>query len=139
MRLAPTKAGFSPERLERITDHLTKHYIDPGKIAGCQTLVARHGHVAYFRSLGFMDRERGRPVADDTIFRLFSMTKPITSVALMALYERGYFQLNDSVHRIIPEWRDMTVYVSGEGEHMQTRAPSRPMTIGHLLSHQSGL
>ncbi|MCH7617887.1 MAG: beta-lactamase family protein [Chloroflexi bacterium] len=139
MRLAPTKAGFSPERLERITDHLTKHYIDPGKIAGCQTLVARHGHAAYFRSLGFMDRERGRPMADDTIFRLFSMTKPITSVALMTLYERGLFQLNDPVHRIIPEWRDMTVYVSGEGEQMQTRAPTRPMTIGHLLSHQSGL
>ena len=139
MRLAPTKAGFSPERLERITDHLTRHYIDPSKIAGCQTLVARHGHVAYYRPLGFLDLERRRPMADDTIFRIFSMTKPITSVALMTLYERGYFQLNDPVHRVIPEWRDMMVYVSGEGERMQTRAPIRPMTFRHLLSHRSGL
>ncbi|MCH8814461.1 MAG: beta-lactamase family protein [Chloroflexi bacterium] len=139
MKLAPTEAGFSPERLERITDHLTRHYIDPGKIAGCQALVARRGHVAYFRSLGFLDRERRRPMVDDTIFRIFSMTKPITSVALMTLYERGYFQLNDSVHRVIPEWGDMMVYVSGEGERMQTRAPTRPMTFRDLLSHQSGL
>ncbi len=92
MRLAPTKAGFSPERLERISNHLTRHYINPGKIAGCQTLVARRGHVANFRSLGFLNRERRCPMADDTIFRMFSMTKPIASVALMTLYERGYFQ-----------------------------------------------
>lgn len=139
MQLAPTQAGFSPERLERITDHLTEHYIEPGKIAGCQTLVARHGHIAYVRSLGHMDRERRRPTADDTIFRIFSMTKPITSVALMTLYEKGYFQLNDPVYRVIPEWRDMQVYVSGDGERMQTRAPIRPMTFRHILSHQSGL
>jgi CubicO group peptidase (beta-lactamase class C family) len=67
------------------------------------------------------------------------MTKPITSVALMTMYEQGYFQLNDPVHRVIPEWRDMRVYVSGEGEHMETRPPARPMTFRHILSHQSGL
>jgi len=139
MDLAPKEAGFSPERLERITDHLARNYIEPGKIAGCQTLVARRGQVAYMGSLGHMDRERRRPMTDDTIFRIFSMTKPITSVALMTLYERGYFQLNDPVHRVIPEWRDLQVYVSGEGEQMQTRAPARPMTFRHILSHQSGL
>ncbi len=139
MELAPAAAGFSPERLERITQHLNEQYIAPGKIAGCQALVARRGHVAYHRSLGEMDRERKRPMADDAIFRMFSMTKPITSVALMTLYEQGYFQLNDAVHRVIPEWRDMRVYVSGEGEQMETRAPGRPMTFRHLLSHQSGL
>ncbi|MDP9238713.1 MAG: beta-lactamase family protein [Chloroflexota bacterium] len=139
MELTPEKAGFVPGRLDRITEHLTKNYIEPGKIAGCQALVARHGSVAYFRSLGQMDRERGRPMADDTIFRIFSMTKPITSVALMTLYEQGHFQLNDPVHRVIPEWRDMQVYVSGEGESMQTRVPARPMTFRHILSHQSGL
>jgi CubicO group peptidase (beta-lactamase class C family) len=83
-----------------------------------------------------MDRERQRPMADDTIFRIFSMTKPITSVALMTLYEQGYFQLNDPLHRVIPEWRDMQVYVSGEGErsrHASTRAD-----LPHILSHQSG-
>jgi CubicO group peptidase (beta-lactamase class C family) len=139
MAIAPKEAGFSPERLERITDHLTRSYIEPGKVAGCQALVARRGHVAYLRSLGHMDRERQRPMAEDAIFRIFSMTKPITSVALMTLYEKGYFQLNDPVHRVIPEWREMRVYVSGEGERMQTRAPARPMTFRHILSHQSGL
>ena len=89
MELATKQAGFSGERLERITEHLQRNYVAPGKIAGCQTLVARHGHVAYFRSLGEMDRERKRPMQDDTIFRIYSMTKPITSVALMQLYEQG--------------------------------------------------
>ncbi|HEY8490220.1 MAG TPA: serine hydrolase domain-containing protein [Dehalococcoidia bacterium] len=139
MDLAPEKAGFSAERLERITEHLSRNYVEPGKIAGCQTLVARHGYVAYFKSLGYMDRERAKPMADDTIFRIYSMTKPITSVALMTLYERGYFQLNDPVHRVIPEWRDLQVYVSGEGEAMETRPPKSPVTFRHLLSHTGGL
>ena len=122
MEIAPEKAGFDAGRLSRITEHLQRSYIEPGKIAGCQTLVSRHGHVAYFSSLGLMDRERKRPMRDDTIFRIYSMTKPITSVALMTLYEQGYFQLNDPVHRVIPEWRDQRVYVSGEGESMETKA-----------------
>lgn len=139
MQLAPTQAGLSAERLERITEHLNKHYVAPGKIAGCQALVARHGHVAYFQSLGNMDRERARPMADDTIFRIYSMSKPITSVALMTLYEQGHFQLNDPVHKVIPEWRDHRVWVSGEGTGMETREPARPMTFRHLLSHTGGL
>src|SRR5262249_26493514 len=106
MELATKKAGFSAKRLERITEHLDRNYIQPGKIAGCQTLVARHGHVAYCRSQGSMDLERGKEMRDDTIFRIYSMTKPITSAALMTIYEQGYFQLNDPVSRVIPEWRD---------------------------------
>jgi CubicO group peptidase (beta-lactamase class C family) len=137
--VAPEIAGFAPGRLGRITTHLERNYIEPGKIAGCQVTVARHGHVAYTRSLGMMDRERARPMDDDTIFRIFSMTKPITSVALMTLFEQGYFQLNDPVYRFIPEWRDMRVYVSGEGASIETRRPARPMTMRHILSHQSGL
>jgi CubicO group peptidase (beta-lactamase class C family) len=139
MELAPKRAGFAPERINRITEHLDKNYIEPGKIAGCQTLVARHGHVAYFKSLGLMDRERRKPMADDTIFRLYSMTKPIASVALMTLYERGHFQLNDPVSRFIPAWRDHKVWVSGEGASMETMAPARPMTMRHVLSHTGGL
>jgi CubicO group peptidase (beta-lactamase class C family) len=135
----PQKAGFDPKRLARITDHLRENYIAPGKIAGCATLVARHGHVAYFDVQGYADRERRTPMRDDTIFRIFSMTKPITSVALMQLYERGLFQLNDPVYKAIPEWRDQRVYVSGEGESMETRRPARPLTFRHILSHQSGL
>jgi CubicO group peptidase (beta-lactamase class C family) len=139
MQIAPKAAGLSPERLESITDHLDRNYIAPGKIAGCQALVARHGHVAYFRSLGNMDRERARPMADDTIFRLYSMTKPVTSVALMTLFEQGQFQLNDPVHKFIPEWRDHRVWVAGDGDVMETREPVRPMTMRHVLSHTGGL
>jgi CubicO group peptidase (beta-lactamase class C family) len=137
--IAPAQAGFDASRLQRITDHLNRAYLEPGKIAGCQTLVARHGHVAYFSSLGYADRERNKPVADDTIFRFFSMTKPITSVALMTLYEQGYFQLNDPVYRVIPEWRDHQVWESGDGASMVTRKPKSPMTFRHILSHTSGL
>ena len=104
MDLAHAPSGLSAERLERITDHLTRNYIEPGKIVGCQVAVARHGHSAYSRTFGLMDRERGKPMADDTIFRIYSMTKPITSVALMTLYERGEFQLTDDVSaRLLPE------------------------------------
>src|SRR5271156_4350850 len=139
MELAPKRAGFAPERINRITEHLDRNYVAPGKIAGCQTLVARHGHVAYFKSQVLMYRDPRKPVADDTIFRLYSMTKPITSVALMTLFEQGHFQLNDPVSRFIPAWRDNKVWVSGEGASMGTAAPARPMTMRHVLSHTGGL
>jgi len=139
MELAPKRAGFAPERINRITDHLNRSYIEPGKIAGCQTLVARHGHVAYFKSFGLMDRERRKPMADDTIFRIYSMTKPIASIALMTLYEQGHFQLNDPVSRFIPAWREHKVWVSGAGADMQVLTPEKPMTMRHILSHTGGL
>lgn len=139
MELDPGRAGLSASRLEWITDHVNRHYIEPGKIAGCQVLVSRHGHPAYFKSFGRMDLERDKPMQDDAIFRIYSMSKPITSVALMQLYERGHFQLNDPVYRVLPEWRGHRVWVSGEGEGMQTRQPERPMTFRHVLSHTGGL
>ena len=107
VKIEPDAAGMSEARLERITEHFEENYVAPGKIAGCQITVVRGGHVAYHRSLGLMDRERERPMADDAIFRIFSMTKPIASIALMQLYERGMFQLTDPVHRYIPEWRTL--------------------------------
>ena len=139
MELAPKHTGLSTARLERITDHLERNYIASGKIAGCQVAVARHGHLAYFRSFGQMDRERGKAMADDAIFRIYSMTKPITSVALMSLYERGYFQLNDPVSRFFPSWRDQQVWVSGRGADMQTEAPHRPVSMRDMLCHTGGL
>ena len=139
MELSPGKAGFAQGRLERIADHLSRAYIDNGKIAGCQVAVTRRGHLAYFKSLGQMDRERGKQMADDTIFRIYSMTKPITSVALMTLYERGYFQLNDPVHRFVPEWRDQRVWVSGEGSAMATEKPHRPVSMRDMLCHTGGI
>ena len=139
METSARQAGFDEARLGRVTDHLRQHYVDPGKIAGCQVAVARHGHVAYHASLGARDLERGLPMADDTIFRIYSMSKPITSVALMQLYERGMFQLNDPVHRVIPAWRDQKVYVRGTGERIETRPPDTPMTFRHVLGHTAGL
>jgi CubicO group peptidase (beta-lactamase class C family) len=139
MELAPKETGLSIARLERITDHLERSYIAPGKIAGCQVAVARHGRLAYFRSFGQMDREAGKAMTDDAIFRIYSMTKPITSVALMSLYERGYFQLNDPVSRFFPQWKDHRVWVSGSGEAMVTEPPARPLSMRDMLCHTGGL
>lgn len=139
MELAPKKTGLSTARLERITEHLERNYIAPGKIAGCQVAVARRGHLAYFRSLGQMDREAGKAMADDALFRIYSMTKPIASVALMTLYERGHFQLNDPVSRFFPSWKQHRVWVSGEGSSMVTEAPARPVSMRDMLCHTGGL
>ena len=131
--------GLDADRLERITDHIDRNYIGPAKIAGCQIAVARHGHIAYNKTFGMMDIERNRPTRDDTIYRIYSMTKPITSVALMTLYEQGYFQLNDPVSRYVPSWKNHRVWVSGEGADMVTEAPGRPITFRDVLSHMAGL
>jgi len=139
MKIEAKEADMCPDRLERITHHFNARYIEPGKIPGCQILVVRHGHIAYFRTLGMMDLERQKPMRDDTIFRIFSMTKPIASVALMQLYEQALFQLADPVRRFIPEWQDLQVYVSGTGDDMETEPCQKSMTIRDLLMHMSGL
>ena len=131
--------GLNAGRLERITDHIERNYIQPGKIAGCQVQVTRHGHTAYAKSFGLRDRERGTAWSDDTIVRIYSMTKPIVSVALMTLMEQGRFELDDSVHRFIPEWKNHRVWVSGEGDSMVTEAPARPVSFRDVLSHTAGL
>ena len=139
MDVSPVEAGFSAIRLERISTHLQDRYITPGKIKGAQVMVSRRGVPAYFRSFGKMDAERGKPVEADTIFRIYSMTKPITSVALMMLFEEGHFQLNDPVSRFIPAWSDHQVWVEGSGDEMVTRACENKMTMKDLLCHTSGL
>ena len=131
--------GLDAARLERITDHLERNYMASGKLVGCQVSVARHGHLAYFKSFGLMDRERNTPTRDDTIYRIYSMTKPIASVALMTLYEQGYFQLNDPVSRYVPSWKNHRVWVSGEGADMKTEALNRPITFRDVLGHMAGL
>ncbi|MEY2420780.1 MAG: hypothetical protein QOI95_847 [Acidimicrobiaceae bacterium] len=139
MKVDPDGAGFDATRLERITEHLTRRYIEPQKIAGCQTIVARHGEVGYFSSLGSMDLERGKPVAEDTIWRIYSMTKPITGVALMTLYEQGHFQLDDPIHRFIPEWRDLKVAEKQPDGSKRLVEPERPMSVRDALMHMTGL
>jgi CubicO group peptidase (beta-lactamase class C family) len=134
-----TIAGLSTERLRNIDRHLQARYIDTGKIPGAITLVARHGEIAHLSPLGLMDAERGKPTRDDTVYRIYSMSKPITSVALMTLYEEGRFQLDDPVHKFIPEWERLSVWVGGAAPNFVTKRPERPMSIRDLLSHQSGL
>ena len=139
MNVDAAGAGFQEEKLARIGDHLRENYVEPGKIPGCQVLVSRHGIPAYFESMGLMDRERGKAMRDDTIFRIYSMTKPITSVALMMLWEEGRFQLTDPIHRFIPSWRDQRVWQEGAGGEMVTRPPLAAPTMQHILSHTAGL
>jgi len=132
-------AGLSSERLQRIDELIQTHYIDTGKLPGALTLVARRGEIAHFSALGNMDAERNTPTEKDTIYRIYSMTKAITTVALMMLYEEGRFQLNDPVYKYLPEWENTEVWVSGEYPDFKTRPQERAMTIRDLLSHQSGL
>ncbi|HEY2552307.1 MAG TPA: serine hydrolase domain-containing protein [Streptosporangiaceae bacterium] len=139
MKVDPASAGLNERQLERITEHLQGRYIEPGKIAGCQVAVARHGHLGYFRSFGDRDRERSAPVTEDTIWRIYSMTKPITGVALMSLYERGMFQLSDPVSRFIPAWRDLQVRERAEDGSERLVDQRAPMTVRDLLMHMSGL
>ncbi len=126
-------------RLQRIGHHLRTRYIEPGKIAGAQVAVVRGGVLGYFESFGRQDRERDVPVASDAIWRLYSMTKPITGVAMMTLYERAHFQLDDAVERWIPEWKNMTVREPDPNHGSRVMPAHRPPTIRDILTHTSGI
>ena len=138
----PEEAGMSAERLGRIKTAMQR-YVDRRDVAGTVTLVARRGKVVHFDAVGFRDAEAKAPMTTDTIFRMASMTKPIASVALMMLYEQGYFLLNDPVSKWIPELKDMRVAVPAAAESSgmpyRTIPAARPITIKHLLNHTSGL
>ncbi len=131
--------GFCPVRLARVDQHLQRHYVEPGKIAGALTLVARRGEVVHLSPLGRMDIERDLPMREDTIFRIYSMTKPITSVALMILYEEGRLRLTDPLQRFIPAFADMRVYISGKHPVFLSEPARRPITLHDLLTHTAGL
>ncbi|MDP5064172.1 MAG: beta-lactamase family protein [Haliea sp.] len=135
----PETLGLNPAQLARISEHLRSRYIDPGKLPGSVTLVARYGRVGLLDVAGHSDLERGTPMSADTIFRIYSMSKPITSVALMMLFERGLFALEDPVHRFIPEWRNLAVRTAGAFPLFATAPCERPMTMRDLLRHTSGL
>jgi len=138
MLVKPEEVGLSSPRLARMGEHWQR-YIDAGKLAGTLTLIARRGKVAYCEGLGHLEIERRRPVTPDAVWRISSMTKPITSVGLMMLYEEGRFQLDDPVHRFIPSWQNLRVFVGGNYPTFKTAPVERPMTIRDLLSHTSGL
>ncbi|PRW65097.1 serine hydrolase domain-containing protein [Actinopolyspora mortivallis] len=130
--------GLAPERLQRIEHHLAK-YVTAGKLPGWLVLIARGGKIAHLRTHGARNVEEGLPVETDTIFRIYSMTKPITSVAAMMLHERGLLQLTDPVSDYVPEFADARVYVGGPAAAPQTRPAVEPIRIWHLLTHTAGL
>ena len=131
--------GFLPERLCFIDEHLQRNYLDTDRYIGTLMGIYRRGELGYVSSMGLMDREGKRRMNRDTIFRIYSMTKPITSVALMTLYEKGLFQLDDPVSEYIPSFRKFQVYQEGMLGNFKTSSLEREMTIRDLLTHQSGL
>lgn len=139
MKIDAEAAGMDAAQLARIDEHLRRSYLEPGKIAGCLVAVQRRGALAHLACLGYADRERQRPVAEDTIWRIYSMTKPVTGVALMTLYEQGYFQLSDPVHRFIPSWRQMKVRVRRPDGSTEIVDPERPPSVRDVMMHMSGI
>ena len=137
--VAPEQVGFSKERLARIRPQLEK-YVEDNRLAGGSALIARHGKVVYFETFGVMDKESGKPMTKDAIFRIYSMTKPIVAVAALTLYEEGKFSLLDPVSKYLPEFSDMKVAVpAADGVPWHTVAAERPILILDLLRHTSGM
>ncbi|MEQ8484727.1 MAG: serine hydrolase domain-containing protein [Pseudomonadales bacterium] len=128
----PEQVAMSAERLERI-GAMTRRYVSEGKLAGVVTLVAREGKVVYLDVVGQADLESGAPMRPDTLFRIYSMTKPIASVALMMLYEEGAFQLADPISKFLPELASLEV-LQDDG----SRVPAQPITFQQVLTHTAG-
>lgn len=133
-KFEPQEVGFDATRLERINATMQR-YVDEGKLAGIVSLVARHGKVAHAEKFGMQNIEADIPMAFDTVFRIYSMTKPIASAALMMLHEDARFHLNDPVSKYLPEFSALKVY-GADGKHDDS---CRPMTVHHLLTHTAGL
>jgi CubicO group peptidase (beta-lactamase class C family) len=136
---SPESAGMSKAALDRLEQRLKLRYIDSGRFPGTQLLIYRRGKIVHSTVQGFADVERKVPVKDDTIYRIYSMTKPITSVAFMMLVEEGRVAIDEPVHKYIPEWKNLGVFQAGTAPPFLTKPPSRPMLIVDLLRHTSGL
>ena len=134
----PAEAGFAPDRLDRLDEHF-RHYVDDGLLKGWLLTVTRHGKLVHTASYGQRDAEAGLPVEPDTLWRIYSMTKPVTSVAAMMLYEQGAFELTDPVSRFIPSFKHLRVFTGGSDQRPVTVPATEPVRIWHLLTHTSGL
>jgi CubicO group peptidase (beta-lactamase class C family) len=134
----PAEAGFDGHRLGRI-DTLLQRYVDNGSLPGWSVVVSRHGQPVHVARGGLRDVEAGTPVELDTIFRIYSMTKPVTSVAAMMLYEQGAFELTDPIAQWLPEFADMRVWDGGSDLKPKTVPALEPIRVWHLLTHTSGL
>src|SRR5207302_8578211 len=139
---SPVAASFSPERLQRVGDYIRNETVT-GKIPGAIMLIQQHGQPVYFESFGVRDVESKHPMTADTIFRIYSMSKPITSVAAMMLVEDGKLRLDDPVSKYIPDFADTKVGVEKTDEGgkpaLVLEPLNRPITIEDLLRHTSGL
>ena len=138
VEIDPAEVGLAPDRLRRIDQHFTR-YVDDGRLPGWLITVSRHGRVAHLSRYGSRDTEAGLPVELDTLWRIYSMTKPVTSVAAMMLYEQGAFELKDPLYRLIPSFRNMRVFRGGSSLTPVTEPASEPVRIWHLLTHTAGL
>ncbi len=134
----PSALGFDPVRLHRLDSHF-QQYVTDGRLAGWQLAVLRHGELAHSSGFGSKDLAAGTPITPDTIWRIFSMTKPITSVAAMMLWEEGAFELKDPISRFLPEFADMKVWRGGSVTRPDLEPLRDPIEIWHLLTHTAGL
>lgn len=132
-----TLSGFSEQRLQRIAPAM-QTYIDDGKLAGISTLVARKGEIVHWQVQGMHDKEASEPLSKESLFRIYSMTKPITAVAALTLWEQGKFHMHDPISKYLPEFTDMQVYVSGVGESMVLEKAKHPIRIIDLFTHTAG-
>lgn len=136
---SPESVGLDSDRLDRVTAAM-QGFVDDGLLAGAVTMVARDNKIIHFESVGYRDIEADAAMTNDTIFRIYSMSKPITGVALMMLYEEGLFKLSDPVEKHLPEFKDMQVYAGMDDDgNMITEPPGHPMTVRELMSHTGGM
>ncbi|MDX3573225.1 serine hydrolase domain-containing protein [Streptomyces sp. ID05-47C] len=134
----PTEVGLDAKALDRLDQHVA-HYVDEGRLPGFLVAVARGGRIAHLTAHGHRDLAAGLPVESDTLWRIYSMTKPVTSVAALMLMEEGRLSLDDPVAAHLPAFADPRVYVGGSGEDMETRPAGRPPLVRHLMTHTAGL
>ncbi|KCZ47598.1 MULTISPECIES: serine hydrolase [unclassified Hyphomonas] len=135
----PHEVGLNAERLAAVPAFFEKNYLDTGKLPCMATLISRNGEIALEDYRGTTELGGGKPIGPETIFRIYSMTKPITSLAAMMLFEEGKLRLDHDVARYIPEFADVEVFDSGSREDYKTRKPDRPMKVLDLFTHTSGL
>jgi len=134
----PAEVGLDAARLQRVDRRLAR-WVDEGQLPGFLVTVARHGKLVHVGKHGHRDVEAGRPVTDGTRWRIYSMTKPVTSVAAMSLYEEGAFELSDPISRWLPEFAETRVYAAGPAQKPVTVPLMEPIRVRHLLTHTSGL
>src|SRR5215469_210408 len=144
--MKPETEGMSAARLARLDEVMAKRYVDGGYLPGLLTMVSRRGKLVHVGMAGHMDLERQKPMREDALFRIYSMSKPITAVALMMLVEEGLIGLDDAVATHIPSWKNLGVYASGTPTLLADAPPSfmttptlRPMKVVDLATHTSGL